>query len=153
MQTHYNFFCMENGTKQVCLMSFSVKKLLNCTEHGGYDMFHLRVLVVLRLAMKKSTTETTVGKSCWDWRACKIGACIILIFLVAVGAFIAYVMYQKYCCWIKKSSRSCNIYWYQLDDGITTFLGLKKSVFVGNKLDSGLVWWQFFTVIKSKTFI
>ena len=45
-----------------------------------------------------STTETTSGQSCWDWRACKIGACIILIFLVAVGAFIAYVMYQKYCC-------------------------------------------------------
>ena len=47
----------------------------------------------------------TLGQSSWDWRACKIGACIILIFLVAVGAFIAYVMYQKYCCWIKKPQK------------------------------------------------
>ena len=45
-----------------------------------------------------STTGKTLGQICWDWRACKIGACIILIFLVAIGAFIAYVMYQKYCC-------------------------------------------------------
>ena len=52
-----------------------------------------------------STTGKTLGQSCWDWRACKIGACIILIFLVAVGAFIAYVMYQKYCCWIKKPQK------------------------------------------------
>ncbi len=31
-----------------------------------------------------------------DRRACKIGACIILILLVAVGSFVAYVLYHKY---------------------------------------------------------
>ena len=51
-----------------------------------------------RWPQDERSNQTSSNSSCWDWRACKIGACIILIFLVAVGAFIAYVMYQKYCC-------------------------------------------------------
>jgi hypothetical protein len=34
-----------------------------------------------------------------DRRACKIASCIILISVVAMGAFVAYIVYNKYCCW------------------------------------------------------
>ena len=38
---------------------------------------------------------TVRENSCCDARAWKIGTCIVLIFVVAVGAFVGYVFYSK----------------------------------------------------------
>ena len=97
---------------------FWYKSLLNWTWCTTYIPFQLYPLVILEahtsinehyldyeeshvaeVNADKTDKDKTDPLGCWDWQTCKIGSCIIIILLVAVGAFIAYLIYQRYCCW------------------------------------------------------
>ena len=81
-------------------MSFQLYPLVILEAHTSINEQYLdyEESHVAEVNADKTDEDKTDLLGCWDWQTCKIGSCIIIILLVAVGAFIAYLIYQRYCC-------------------------------------------------------